>query len=194
MGLRLRRSDVRRYEEINRAAWARFRAGQITGAQLTLQRFGELLAHLGADRRRAPRLSRRYLLELGRRGDLVAGARRALRALYGRYRLGVVTNGYERVQRTRLAEARLDHLFETVVTSERAGCTKPDPRIIEYALEEMGVDRRVTVYVGDDPAVDGEAAAAAGVRYCWMDRGLPVSGRRPRRGFTKLAQLVAWLC
>jgi hypothetical protein len=37
---------------------------------------------------------------------------------------------------------------------------------------------------------DGGAAAAAGVRFVWMDRGRPVRGRRPRRRVTSLGELA----
>jgi len=101
-----------------------------------------------------------------------------------------VTNGIDRVQRSRLAASGLTPLFETVVTSQSCGYAKPDPRILHVALDAMGVAPRHALYVGDDPAVDGAAARAAGVRFCWVDRGLPVRGRRPRRRVTRLSELA----
>ena len=91
-----------------------------------------------------------------------------------------MTNGIDRVQRARLAASGLAPLFETVVTSQGCGFAKPDPRILHVALDAMGVRPRHAVYVGDDPATDGAAARAAGVRFVWMDRGDEVRGRRPR--------------
>jgi HAD superfamily hydrolase (TIGR01549 family) len=116
-----------------------------------------------------------------------------LRSLRGRYRLGVVTNGIDRVQRARLAASGLASLFETVVTSEGCGYAKPDPRILHVALDAMRLSPRHAVYVGDDPAVDGAAARAAGVPFVWMDRGDPVRGRRPRRRIRHLAELAELL-
>jgi len=58
------------------------------------------------------------------------------------------------------------------------------------ALESMGIAPRHAVYVGDDPVTDGGAAAAAGVRFVWMDRGQPVRGRRPRQRVTSLGELA----
>ena len=102
----------------------------------------------------------------------------------------MVTNGIDRVQRSRLRAARLDPFFETVVTSEGCGFAKPDPRILQVALRALGVAPREAVYVGDDPQVDGRAAARAGVAFCWMDRGTEAGrGRRPRRRVTDLLAL-----
>jgi len=111
-------------------------------------------------------------------------------ALGRSYRLGVVTNGIDRVQRSRLAVAGLAPFFEVVVTSAGSGYTKPDPRILHVALDEMGVSPRHALYVGDDPAIDGAAARAAGVGFCWMDPGRRRGGPRPRFRVRSLRELA----
>jgi FMN phosphatase YigB (HAD superfamily) len=52
------------------------------------------------------------------------------------------------------------------------------------------VAARHAVYVGDDPAVDGAAARAAGAPFIWVDRGHAVRGRRPRSRIAHLAELA----
>ena len=120
-----------------------------------------------------------------------------LQSLRRRYRLGVVTNGIDRVQRSRLAASGLAPFFETIVTSEGCGYAKPDPRILHVALGALAVAPAQAVYVGDDPAVDGAAALAAGVGFVWMDHGHPVrdgAGRiRPRRRARSLAEILEFL-
>jgi HAD superfamily hydrolase (TIGR01509 family) len=142
------------------------------------------------DPRRAARLGEAFLDRLSARGDRLPGCRTVLSRLARRFRLGVVTNGIDRVQRARLEAARLDAFFEAVVTSEGCGFAKPDPRILHVALDALGVAPRNAVYVGDDPDVDGGAAAAAGVAFCWVDRGAGTGrGPRPRRRITHLREL-----
>jgi HAD superfamily hydrolase (TIGR01549 family) len=102
----------------------------------------------------------------------------------------VVTNGIDRVQRSRLAASGLAPFFEVVVTSQSCGFAKPDPRILRVALDALEVLPRHAVYVGDDPATDGGAARAAGVRFVWMDRGRDARGRRPRRRAKSLRDLA----
>jgi len=103
-----------------------------------------------------------------------------------------VTNGYDRVQRSRLAAARLTDFFDIIVTSESCGFAKPDPRILEVALAAMGAHAGEALYVGDDPKTDGGAARAAGVSFCWMDHGapLPIGVARPRRRIESLTGLL----
>jgi 2-haloacid dehalogenase len=180
-GLRPARSVVGAYREINAALWARYRRGTIGQPALARERFRRLLRRLGADPDGAAALGERYLALLSRRADLLPGCRRTLRALARRHRLAIVTNGIDRVQRGRLEASGLGGLFDAVVTSEGCGFRKPDPRIVEAALAALGVSPRDALYVGDDLETDGGAARAAGVAFCWLDRGGGTNGGSPAR-------------
>lgn len=117
-----------------------------------------------------------------------------LTALRRRYRLGVVTNGIDRVQRARLAASGLAPLFDVVVTSQSCGFAKPDPRILHTALDAMQTRPRHAVYVGDDPATDGAAARAAGVPFVWVEgTGTAHAQPRVRRRVRTLWELVSLL-
>lgn len=183
------------YRRINDALWEAYRRREIASTVLAVERFRRLLAHLGADGRRAVGLSEAFTAALSVQGDLMPGCRGALRRLGHRFRLGVVTNGLDRIQRSRLRVAGLDSHFEAVITSEACGFAKPDPRILEAALDAMGLAPGAAVYVGDDPGVDGQAARAAGVRFLWLDGGrpLPQGVRAPRRRARSLAGIEALL-
>jgi 2-haloacid dehalogenase len=193
LGLPFSPSTLGRYRRINDAIWAAYRRGEITQPALARERFRRLLGELGAPARLAGRLGALYLDRLSGRGDRRPGCRAALRALRRDYRLGVVTNGIDRVQRSRLRASGLAPFFEVVVTSQSCGYAKPDPRILLVALDALGLRPREALYVGDDLATDGGAAAAAGLPCCWMDPGPPQGGRRPRRRVGSLADLAASL-
>jgi putative hydrolase of the HAD superfamily len=188
--MRCPRSTVAAYQRINEGLWAAYRRGEITQPALARERFRRLLLEVGGDPRCASVLGETYLDHLSARGDRLPGCRAVLKQLRRRYRLGVVTNGIDRVQRARLAASGLSALFDAVVTSQSCGFAKPDPRILQAALDAMQVLPREAVYVGDDPATDGAAARAAGVRFVWMDRGAAVRGRRPRTRVTSLRALA----
>jgi HAD superfamily hydrolase (TIGR01549 family) len=193
VGLGCPPKTLQAYLRINAELWAAFRRGEISQPALARERFRRLLRETGGDPGRAARLGKTYLDRLSARGDRLPGCRPVLRALRKRFRLGVVTNGIDRVQRSRLAASGVGSFFETVVTSQGCGYAKPDPRILHVALEELGVRAGHAVYVGDDPATDGAAARAAGVRFVWMDRGDEVPGRRPRSRVTSLRALAELL-
>ena len=65
-------------------------------------------------------------------------------------RLGVVSN-YTSDLLEYLKEMQLADYFEAIVISEMVGVEKPDPRIMEIALGEMGLSPEKCLYVGDHP-------------------------------------------
>lgn len=182
-GLPFTSARLETYRRINDRIWDRYRRGEIDARTLSRQRFAEYLDATGDAGAGAVGLARSYERELSRSAHLFPGCRAALVSLSRRYRLGLVTNGLTRIQRGRLQASGIDQFFETVVTSEACGVAKPDPRILQIALERLGVTAREAVYVGDDPAVDLAAARGAGIEFVWVDRGRhrPPGGRRHRR-------------
>jgi FMN phosphatase YigB (HAD superfamily) len=146
---------------------------------------------MGEPRRLSRALGDAYLAELSTRGDLLPACRGTLRSLSGRFLLGLVTNGIDRVQRSRLRASGLDRLFGAVVTSEGCGFTKPDPRIVQVALRALRVRPEEALFVGDDPTADGGAARGALVPFLWLDRGgaLPKGVPRPRQSIRTLGEL-----
>jgi len=86
-------------------------------------------------------------------------------------RLGAVTNVQvmgEADVRALLATIGVDELLEVVVTSTAVGAEKPDPRGVLHALESLGVGPSEALFVGDEDA-DAGAAAAAGVAFARVD-------------------------
>ena len=89
---------------------------------------------------------------------------------------GIVTNGGAIMQSNKIRESGLEGLVGTVVISEEAGVSKPDPRIFEQALSQIQSSPSSTLFVGDNPEHDVAAPRAAGMRAVLLDRG-GVDGR-----------------
>ncbi len=81
--------------------------------------------------------------------------------------LGVVTNCSEALGR--LAVRRVPVAFRVVVTAERAGFYKPDPRPYRLALDELGVDAERCLFVAGS-AYDLFGTARVGPPTWWHDR------------------------
>jgi HAD superfamily hydrolase (TIGR01549 family) len=175
IGVRCPERVVTVYRDINVALWALYRQGAIDQPTLAVERFRRLLAVLGRDAAQAEELGGAYLEAFSQRGDLFPACRETLRRLGRRYRLAVVTNGIDRVQRRRLQAAGLDAAFEVIVTSGGCGYVKPDPRIMHVALGALGVSADEALYVGDDDGTDGAAARGAGMQFWLMQHGAPAA-------------------
>jgi putative hydrolase of the HAD superfamily len=105
----------------------------------------------------------------------VRGATTLLQALRARARLGIVSNNLTREQHEKLRFCGFDGYLNTVVISEEAGVSKPDPEIFRIALERIGTAAEETVMIGDAWRTDIAGARAAGIRAIWFN-----PQRRPR--------------
>jgi len=68
--------------------------------------------------------------------------------------------------------------FDAIVFSDEAGCRKPDKRIFDLALRELGSQPSDTVHVGDNPEADVWGAKQAGMRAVLLDYPVPEKLKR----------------
>jgi putative hydrolase of the HAD superfamily len=85
------------------------------------------------------------------------------------YRLGIISNFDSRLFAV-LDGLHLAPWFEQVVISSYAGAAKPDRRIFEYALEQMGIAPQDACHVGDSRKEDYEGAIGAGLSAFLLQR------------------------
>lgn len=78
------------------------------------------------------------------------------------WRVAVVSNFDHRLP-TILAAAQLLPKLEAVILPSEAGAAKPDPAIFRFALQRLALSTTQTVYIGDHPVRDLEAARACGL-------------------------------
>lgn len=152
------------YHEINNALWLALERGETTQALLKVERFRRLFAHLQLDPSPAEAVAAQYAVNLGGYADLLPGAENFVRALYGKVKIALISNGVSAIQRGRLALCPLTPLFDTILISEEVGASKPDPKMLLMAMEQMGcTDKSQAVMMGDSLSADIPAAIHAGV-------------------------------
>jgi putative hydrolase of the HAD superfamily len=79
-----------------------------------------------------------------------------------------------------------------VFDSAIIGYEKPDPRIFEHAMDQLGVSAEECVHIGDTPAADVDGAVAAGIRPILIDP-LDVYSDVPHTRVRALADVLAVL-
>lgn len=67
--------------------------------------------------------------------------------------------------------AQLGGHIDRVITAQQAGAYKPNPRLFDYAHEQLGVRREEVVHICASPHLDHAAARDMGFRCVWVDRG-----------------------
>ncbi len=93
--------------------------------------------------------------------------RRWLEMLHGTYKLAVISNNFGNT-RGWCDEYGLTPLLEAIIDSTVLGIAKPDARIFEAALSELGVAPAHAIYVGDSYAADMVGGKNAGLWTAWF--------------------------
>lgn len=110
------------------------------------------------------------------------GVPELLAALRRRYRLGLISDGWQEVQRRKMAALGLERFFQAVVLSDEWGreAWKPSAKPFEMIVQRLGVDPARTVYVGDNPLKDFLGCRRGGLFGVWVRRsGLEYTDREP---------------
>jgi putative hydrolase of the HAD superfamily len=98
---------------------------------------------------------------------LLGSAHALLEALRARgLGLAVVANGWPepaRLTRRRIAELGVAERVDAIVLADEVGARKPDARIFQAAVEQLGVDAAAALHVGDRLEDDVGGAANAGL-------------------------------
>jgi epoxide hydrolase-like predicted phosphatase len=85
-----------------------------------------------------------------------------IRDLRHRCKTGMISNGWADL-REYIVRNQVDDAFDVMVISAEVGVLKPEPKIYQVALEELGVDAHESAFV-DDTIGNIEAAIGMGMR------------------------------
>jgi HAD superfamily hydrolase (TIGR01509 family) len=102
-----------------------------------------------------------------------AEAEAALKALHGRYKLGIISNfAIPECVLNLLKAAGVDRLFDVVVVSGAVNKRKPAAEIFKSTLKLLRVSAAEAVFVGDTIDADVEGSKAVGMYAIYIERRL----------------------
>ncbi|MFH1737383.1 MAG: HAD family hydrolase [bacterium] len=93
-----------------------------------------------------------------------------LDALRGKFRMSIITNGASDLQREKIRGTRLESCFDPIIVAGDVGIAKPDIRIFNHVLQQVGVEPGKVVMVGDNLERDILGARQVGIRGIWLNR------------------------
>lgn len=165
-------SFYRYYSNLLEELHLRVLAGTCSYAEARRLRFEGLLARYQptAGPAAAERLADAYYVQYPRHRQPVPGALVLLQALRPYYRIGIITNNRTAEQADKLRFLGMTELVDALITSEDVGVPKPDPRIFQAALQQLGAQPEETVLVGDNWVADVLGARAVDIRPLWLNR------------------------
>lgn len=91
------------------------------------------------------------------------------------YRIAIITNGQVEDQTAKVKAIGVHHLIDRIITSEEAGYRKPDRRIFQYAIEQLGVSLDTACMIGDSAESDIKGALDAQMVTMMYSPTAPVS-------------------
>ncbi|MFC2147669.1 YjjG family noncanonical pyrimidine nucleotidase [Bacteroidota bacterium] len=152
------------YIPVNLAFWKLYRDDKIKKPELRFQRLKTTFDAIGYDIKDEviDILSTEYITNLTTYNNLLPYTVEILNYLKPKYKLHIITNGFEEVQTRKLVNSNIFGYFDQVINSEMAGVKKPNPEIFELALKKANTAPDKSLMVGDNIEADILGAKAVG--------------------------------
>ncbi len=161
---------IHEYWVINDALWDDYRKGRVTKLELRYNRFTFTLKHFGIDNKAlAHQIADFYVEHSPQKPNVFPNTHETLNYLKNKYKMHIITNGFEEVQFIKLEKSNLAQYFEEVITSENAGQKKPHPTIFDFALNLTGAKKEESLMIGDNLEADILGAQQFGIDQVYFN-------------------------
>ena len=152
------------YVPANLAFWKLYREDKITKEQLRYQRLKSVFdkLELAVSDEMIYKLSDEYIQYLSSYNHLFPNTIEILEYLKPKYKLHIITNGFQEIQDTKMRNSNIDGYFEQIINSEMAGVKKPNPIIFQLALDRAKTASKNAIMIGDSLEADILGAKALG--------------------------------
>ncbi|MGG4774176.1 YjjG family noncanonical pyrimidine nucleotidase [Paenalcaligenes sp. Me52] len=154
---------------IDTGLWKQFEQGLVTRDQLKVERFARTFARHDV-RECAEHANALYVQGLAEHVALIDGALEVCQALAAVGEVGVITNGFDAVQRQRIRNAGLQDYISFVASSEVCGHAKPDKRLFDFAvIQAKEFSQDSTLIIGDRLDADILGGNNFSISSCWFN-------------------------
>ena len=164
------------YRNTNRLLWERFEKGEIEKEYILEHRFDKVCKDncLHSDK---AEMNDFYTDSLSKYFFPCDGAEELCKALHGKCKLYIVTNGLKKVQDGRIALSKMGKYFDGIFISEVMGVQKPSKEFFDIVFDAaQNKDRAKAIILGDSLTSDMTGGRNAGITTC---RILP-AGEKPQ--------------
>ena len=183
-------SFVHHFFEVNNELWSLYNRHQLQREEIRERRFATVFERLKVKIDIPPQQFDFEYVELCPTKEAVfEGAHDILDYLKGRYKLHIITNGFDDVQTIKMKSAKLDHYFDVIVTSENSKSRKPAAAIFHNALERSGARLEESLMIGDNLESDIQGARDFGMDHVWFNPAKMKSDFPPTYEIQTLNQL-----
>ena len=146
---------IERYEYHNEKLWELYRQNKIEKNKLRNERFKITLNEFGINSiELANDLGDYYVAHCPKKTNLFPFVHSTLKYLKNKYKLHIITNGFEEVQYQKLENSNLIDYFEQIITSEQVGFKKPSEQIFKFSMIKASAKPSNSLMIGDDLHAD----------------------------------------
>ena len=179
------------YLHHNQVLWNRYHKGYINGEELKWKRMWRTLLEFKiGDEKLAKEMSEKFLEILPVKKMLFPHTIEVLDYLAGKdYQLHMITNGFEKIQWTKLNNSGLGGYFKNVITSETSNSLKPRKEIFDFAMQKAGSTLANSIMLGDNLDADIQGAMNAGMDSVFVNHINAVTQLQPTYTITHLREL-----
>jgi len=159
------------YEPINLNYWKLYREEQVSKNALRYGRLKEAFDAIEYKIEDATihKLSEGYISHLSSFNNLFDNTIETLNYLKNKYKLHIITNGFEEAQEKKMQTSKIRDYFVTVTNSEMVGVKKPNPKIFNFALNLANAKPNESIMIGDSLEADIEGARHIGMDTIHFD-------------------------
>ncbi|MDF2156990.1 YjjG family noncanonical pyrimidine nucleotidase [Algoriphagus sp. CAU 1675] len=152
------------FHHVNFQLWDWYNVGKIDKDNLRKERFPRIFSHAGGKPEAIPvEFEEDFMQRTSSKPHVFPYSKEILHYLKGKYKIHVITNGFNESQAKKMKSSGLDGFFELIVTSETTGHKKPDPRIFQFALDQLKTEAEHCLMIGDNPDSDILGAQRANI-------------------------------
>jgi len=182
------------FKRINNYLWGNILKHKLSMDTFKVELFRLLLAKLEIECN-PYELSDFYLNCLSHKAYLLPNTVQVLERLSKKAMLCLITNGFEYVQKSRIARANIEVFFNEIFISEVLGIIKPNPAIFKIASEKLFIQPYDILCVGNNPSTDIRGGFYAGMDTCWFSPELktyPLKEPEPTIVISNFTDLISF--
>lgn len=152
------------YKPINTIYWNRYRNDEVSKSKLRYGRLKDTFDSLNYDITdlEINKMSEVYIESLADHNYLLPNSKSILDYLFSKYKLHIITNGFEEVQLQKIVSSDIQPYFSKIITSESVGVKKPNPIIFNEALKRANALACESIMIGDNIEADIYGALESG--------------------------------
>ena len=161
---------LRVYSGINRKYWQALEKGEMTKAEILVNRFREFFSLYGLDREKAEDFNTAYQSALGDTIVFCDDSKEIVTKLKTKVLQAGASNGTITAQNKKLKNSGFDKLFDSVFLSEAVGYEKPNINFFKPIFEKFpDIAKDEMIIVGDSLTSDIPGGINAGIKTCWYN-------------------------